>query len=206
MIPYMQRWERPDQFRRGPALFLDRDGVLGAPLAPHQYVWRWEEWEWAGTWMEGAVDAMVAGLLAWPGPVIVVTNQAGLMMAGGNWYDHYHDLNDHLHEVTKGAIDEVVTCPHEAAAGCECRKPAPGMLRYAAAELGADLRQAWLVGDNVGDLQAAEAVGARAVFVGLEEPRVNTLNVWWEADLPAALQLIRKICRQLEINSVDISV
>jgi len=48
---------------------------------------------------------------------------------------------------------------------CDCRKPKPGLLLRAAAELGLDLSRATLVGDKGSDLEAARAVGARAVLV-----------------------------------------
>ena len=48
---------------------------------------------------------------------------------------------------------------------CDCRKPRPGMLRAAAAELGLDLARSWVVGDRVSDLEAGAAVGARTVLV-----------------------------------------
>ncbi len=52
---------------------------------------------------------------------------------------------------------------------CDCRKPAPGLLIRAAAELGrGDLRDAWMIGDSDVDIQAGAAVGATTVLV--EEP------------------------------------
>ena len=66
---------------------------------------------------------------------------------------------------------------------CDCRKPKPGLLLRAAAELGLDLSRATLVGDKGSDLEAARAVGARAVLVltgyglGEWEYRRDTLPV-----------------------------
>ena len=48
---------------------------------------------------------------------------------------------------------------------CECRKPAPGLLLRAAAELDLDLGASWMVGDADTDVTAAHAAGARAVLV-----------------------------------------
>ena len=52
---------------------------------------------------------------------------------------------------------------------CDCRKPAPGLLLDAAAELALDLGASWMVGDADTDVTAAHAAGARAVLV--EHPR-----------------------------------
>jgi histidinol phosphatase-like enzyme len=56
-------------------------------------------------------------------------------------------------------------CPHGPGAGCECRKPAPGLIRQAAADLGADAAQCLVIGDIGADAAAACAAGARAILV-----------------------------------------
>jgi D-glycero-D-manno-heptose 1,7-bisphosphate phosphatase len=48
---------------------------------------------------------------------------------------------------------------------CECRKPRPGLLRRAEAELGIDLPRSWVVGDRISDLKLAWSVGARGALV-----------------------------------------
>ena len=62
-----------------------------------------------------------------------------------------------------GRIDAIYHCPH--AGGCACRKPAPGMLRDAARDLGLSLARTAMVGDRAHDMDAARAVGARLVMV-----------------------------------------
>ena len=42
---------------------------------------------------------------------------------------------------------------------CDCRKPKPGMLLSAAAELGIDLASSWMIGDRATDLEAGAAAG-----------------------------------------------
>ncbi len=63
-------------------------------------------------------------------------------------------------------------CPHHPdgsvdgyAVACRCRKPAPGMLRRAAAELGIDLSEAWMVGDILDDIEAGRRAGCRTVLI-----------------------------------------
>src|SRR5437867_3622323 len=48
---------------------------------------------------------------------------------------------------------------------CRCRKPAPGMLLDAAAELDVDLRASWMIGDTDGDVVAGAAAGCRTVLI-----------------------------------------
>lgn len=45
------------------------------------------------------------------------------------------------------------------------RKPEPGMLLDAAAALGLDLAQSWMVGDRAGDIDAGHAAGCRTIFI-----------------------------------------
>lgn len=53
----------------------------------------------------------------------------------------------------------------ELARTCACRKPAPGMLLDAAAELGVDLASSWMVGDTDADIAAGRAAGCRTVLI-----------------------------------------
>jgi D-glycero-D-manno-heptose 1,7-bisphosphate phosphatase len=48
---------------------------------------------------------------------------------------------------------------------CPCRKPAPGMLLDAAAELGVETRACWMVGDTDADVAAGRAAGCRTVLI-----------------------------------------
>jgi D-glycero-D-manno-heptose 1,7-bisphosphate phosphatase len=45
--------------------------------------------------------------------------------------------------------------------GCGCRKPEPGMLHQAAADLGIDLTRSWAIGDRWTDVQLAATAGLR---------------------------------------------
>ena len=56
-------------------------------------------------------------------------------------------------------------CWHRAEDGCSCRKPKPGLLLQAIAAHGAG-GSAWMVGDGVTDVEAANAAGVQAAFVG----------------------------------------
>jgi D-glycero-D-manno-heptose 1,7-bisphosphate phosphatase len=48
---------------------------------------------------------------------------------------------------------------------CECRKPRPGQLLQAAADLHLDLARSFMIGDRWKDIEAGHAAGARAILV-----------------------------------------
>jgi histidinol phosphatase-like enzyme len=54
-------------------------------------------------------------------------------------------------------------------ARCDCRKPAPGLLLQAAADLELELTGCWMVGDARRDVEAGAAAGCRTVAVGHHE-------------------------------------
>ncbi|MGA2618507.1 MAG: HAD-IIIA family hydrolase [Thermoguttaceae bacterium] len=176
-----------------PAAFLDRDGVI-IENRP-DYVKCWEEVRF----LPGALAALrrlAASHLA----VVIVSNQAsigrGLLAAAAAWEIHRRLVAEI--ERHGGRIDASYFCPHRPESGCDCRKPAAGMLHQAAAELDLDVRHSWMVGDALSDLQAARAAGARAVLVrtgrgAQQEALLSTPGAAdWSVvpDLPAAVDHI----------------
>ncbi|MCW3004162.1 MAG: HAD-superfamily hydrolase subfamily, partial [Conexibacter sp.] len=70
-----------------------------------------------------------------------------------------------------GPFDDVRWCPHVAADACDCRKPAPGLLLAAAAQLGVDPLRCAVIGDIGADVSAARAAGMRGILVPTAETR-----------------------------------
>jgi D-glycero-D-manno-heptose 1,7-bisphosphate phosphatase len=68
-------------------------------------------------------------------------------------------------EAELGAIGPWMICAHGPDEGCGCRKPAPGLVRDAARELGVAPEACAVVGDIGADVEAARRAGARAVLV-----------------------------------------
>jgi D-glycero-D-manno-heptose 1,7-bisphosphate phosphatase len=69
-------------------------------------------------------------------------------------------------------VDGYYHCPHHPDAtipslrlSCDCRKPLPGLLVRAAADLALDLKQSFTVGDRRDDVEAGMAAGTRTVQV-----------------------------------------
>jgi D-glycero-D-manno-heptose 1,7-bisphosphate phosphatase len=94
-----------------------------------------------------------------------------------------------------GQIEGELCCPHLADAGCDCRKPAPGLLRRTREEYRVDLRQAIFVGDSTKDVQTAATVGMPSIMVLSGLGRVAdlvsmSLSCWLTLDLGHSTQLI----------------
>jgi D-glycero-D-manno-heptose 1,7-bisphosphate phosphatase len=77
---------------------------------------------------------------------------------------------------------------------CPCRKPAPGMLLDAAAELDVDLGASWMIGDTDGDVAAGAAAGCQTVLIarpGSRHKRSGTARADVHApDVTAAVDAI----------------
>jgi D-glycero-D-manno-heptose 1,7-bisphosphate phosphatase len=90
-----------------------------------------------------------------------------------------------------GPFDVWEVCPHAPEDGCDCRKPAPGLVLRAAGRLGVDPTDCVVIGDIGADAQAAHAAGAGAVLVPTPVTRPEELPGRLVAvDLTAALCLV----------------
>ena len=155
------------------AVFLDRDGVINVD---HGYVSTWERFEF----LPGVPDALRAlqdaGYL-----LIVVSNQSGI---GRGYYCEadVESLNQavaqHLGSTVGVTLSEFYHCPHhpteaegEFRRQCDCRKPAPGMIRQAVLDHGIDLKTSLLVGDKDSDIEAGRAAGVARLFKVVDSPQ-----------------------------------
>jgi D-glycero-D-manno-heptose 1,7-bisphosphate phosphatase len=148
------------------AVFLDRDGTLVEEV-PYLH-----EPELVRL-LPGAAAALRT--LAGAGfALVVVTNQAGVARGyyGEDAVERVHRRLSELLAAGGVELDGIWHCPHHPdgtvaalARDCRCRKPGPGMLAAAAAELGLDLAASYLVGNHPSDAGAARAAGATPLFV-----------------------------------------
>lgn len=93
----------------------------------------------------------------------VLSNQSGV--ARGLLTDaDVANVNARIEELL-GPFDVWEVCPHSAADGCSCRKPAPGMVHSACRRLGIRASETALIGDIGSDVRAAEAAGAMGILV-----------------------------------------
>lgn len=148
------------EWPRRVAVFLDRDGVINENRA--EYVRSWEQVRF----LDGSLDALRA-LATTPLRTVIVSNQSGIGR-GVMTAAQVEDINARLVAAIRaagGRIDGVYVCPHRPDEECNCRKPRPGLLLQAAADLGLSPRRSYFVGDHRTDLYAAWAAGAQAVLV-----------------------------------------
>jgi D-glycero-D-manno-heptose 1,7-bisphosphate phosphatase len=153
-----------DHTRR--AVFLDRDGTINVEK---NYLHKIEDFEFIPGSPEAIKKLKNAGFM-----VIVVSNQAGV--ARGYFdEDAVNLLHEHIQDELKGydtVIDAFYFCPHHPEKGlgvykvaCGCRKGAPGMLLKAASEHCIDLKNSFMVGDKLADIEAGQRAGCRSVLV-----------------------------------------
>ncbi len=152
--------------REGPAVFLDRDGVL---TVERSYITRPGELEL----VPGAARA-VRALNNSGVRTVVVSNQSAVargLMTEGELAAIHGRLEELLEE--KGAfLDAAYYCPNLLGARVarfarddSCRKPRTGMLEQAACDIGIDLASSYMIGDQVTDIELAERAGLTAVLV-----------------------------------------
>ena len=141
-------------------VMIDRDGVINEDSG--EFIKSVAEWRPIAGSLEAIASLHRAGWL-----VTVVTNQSGV---GRGLYDEatLAQIHEHMRARVRAAGGElagVYYCPHLPDAGCECRKPKPGMFRALERDLGVSVVGAPYIGDRMSDVEAAEAVGARPMLV-----------------------------------------
>jgi D-glycero-D-manno-heptose 1,7-bisphosphate phosphatase len=142
-------------------VFLDRDGVINERL-PGAYVRTWAEFRFLWGVRAGLRLLHDAGYL-----LIAVTNQRGIgrgLMSEGDLAEVHRRMQADL-ALAGAALDDILHCPHDLAADCDCRKPRPGMLVRAIARHAIDPARSWIVGDSSSDLEAGRALGIPGILV-----------------------------------------
>jgi D,D-heptose 1,7-bisphosphate phosphatase len=156
------------------AVFLDRDGVINAP------VWNPDEGIFDTPYeleqfnlIPGVAPAIqrchLMGFL-----VIVISNQPGV--AKGKCTPEFLQKVDSLMYARLAAagarLDGAYYCIHHPEAkvadlrcDCDCRKPKPGLLFEASRQLDLDMEQSWMFGDQERDVLAGAAAGCRTCLI-----------------------------------------
>jgi histidinol-phosphate phosphatase family protein len=141
------------------AIFFDRDGTL---IIDRIYLNDPEQI----TYLPDVFEALA--LLRDAGYVfVIVTNQSGVAR-GIVSLDNLHEIHRriahefHRHDISFAGI---YYAPYSVESNHEMRKPNAGMLTTAAQELGLDLKQSWIMGDRMSDVEAGHRAGSRAVLI-----------------------------------------
>jgi D,D-heptose 1,7-bisphosphate phosphatase len=151
---------------RQTAVFLDRDGTINEEVG---YMDRLEKLKLIPVAAEAIRLINSSGMRA-----VVVTNESGV--ARGLFDEAFVEtVHVRLREMLRGEgafLDGIYFCPHHPTEGrerylltCDCRKPAPGLLLQAAADLNLDPVRSYMVGDTLKDIEAGIRAGARGILV-----------------------------------------
>lgn len=182
--------------RKHAAVFLDRDGTL---VHPAHYPSRREDLR-----LYDGIGPELQALQQVGFRLVVITNQSGIARGYFTEKD-LQAMHDYLRsELERRGVflDGIYHCPHHPdgvipalSIRCECRKPQPGMILQAAADLDLDLRRSWFVGDILDDVEAGNRAGCRTILVdlGTERPPRTRFRApaFIARDTIHALRLIR---------------
>jgi len=148
------------------AIFLDRDGTI---TESGDHLSRLEDMEF--------IDSAMAGLRRMQSfgyPLIIVTNQAGIAKGIFKEEDYFSFRNEMHKQLQENGIiiNAEYFCPHHIEGtvekykiDCNCRKPKTGMLEQAAKDFNLDLKQCWMIGDALSDIQAGKSAGCKTIQV-----------------------------------------
>lgn len=179
------------------AIFLDRDGTIneykGLVTKPELL-----------SLIEGSAQAIAqinnSGYLA-----ILITNQP-VIARGDCTFAQLGEIHNRLEYLLgeQGAyLDAIYFCPHHPDKGfdgerieykidCDCRKPKPGMILQAAQDFNIDLKQSFMVGDDVKDVLAGQAAGCQTAFLLSGKPAHGPVQSPVYKDLPEFVENIMK--------------
>ena len=151
-------------------LILDRDGVLNRERPDGSWITSPSDW----CWEDGALEALVQ--LAEAGfSLSVVTNQSVVGRGLARLADIMAVLARMEDEAAAAGVyfASIQFCPHAPNSGCDCRKPAPGMVEEAVHQSGIAKAQTLLVGDSKRDLLAGHLAGVGVALVRTGKGRVT---------------------------------
>lgn len=139
---------------------LDRDGTI---IVDKVYLKDPDGVEFAPGAIEGLRLLRDAGF-----KLVLITNQSGI--ARGYFdepaLERVHDRLEAMLSAEGLRLEAIYFCPHGPDDGCDCRKPAPGMVRNAMRDLGFGPTQAVIIGDSDADIGVAAATGVIGLRIG----------------------------------------
>lgn len=106
--------------------------------------------------------------------LVVITNQSGV---GRGYFslERAEEMNARLHAMVEALgfrLERIYYCPHRPDAGCNCRKPALGLLIQAASELVFDPRRSVVIGDKESDIEFGQCAGAKTILIAEESAQL----------------------------------
>jgi histidinol-phosphate phosphatase family protein len=141
------------------AIILDKDGTLVDD--PNYYVYKLEDFKLLPGVVEGLKNLSKEFIF------IIVTNQSGIGRGIFTEEDMHKFNNKLLNELKKESIDikKIYHCPHKKEEGCSCRKPSTKYIEEAAKEFNIDIKNSWVIGDHLHDIEMGMKANCRNVYM-----------------------------------------
>lgn len=175
-------------YEKRPAVFLDRDGTI---IKHVDYLHEPERIEFLPDVFPALKRMHEAGVR-----LVVVTNQPGIGTGYFTKDDFFKVNKKFLTEANHAGVkfDRILFCPHSVGDSCGCRKPEPGLLLRAQAELNIDMTRSFMIGDMTTDVEAGFRAGCRTILLrsgfGGSDKRSQTTPDYIVENLLAAADLI----------------
>jgi D-glycero-D-manno-heptose 1,7-bisphosphate phosphatase len=155
------------------AIFFDRDGIINKAIIKDNKPYSPKDF----TELDLVVGIrQLINCLKSEYLIFVITNQPEIAR-GNQTMEEVESINSHL--ASQLSIDGFLICPHDDEDMCECRKPKPGLILWAAEKYNIDLNKSWVIGDRWRDILAGNNAGCRTIFVnyGYDETQPLDRNV-----------------------------
>jgi D-glycero-D-manno-heptose 1,7-bisphosphate phosphatase len=141
------------------AIFIDKDGTLvtDVPYNINPELIRFEAYA-----LEALLSLQQQGF-----HLVIISNQPGIGLGYFGKYE-LENVGQHIKELLLNnniVLHGFYYCPHSPEAGCDCRKPAPGLIRQAAQDMEIDLSKSWMVGDILNDVEAGKRCGCKTILI-----------------------------------------
>jgi D-glycero-D-manno-heptose 1,7-bisphosphate phosphatase len=142
------------------AVILDRDGVINANDEPVNRPDQLRLFPWTATAIRQLNEAGYR--------VMVATNQGGVGLGylSARQLDRIHEHMCDMLARDGAFVEAIAACTHAPHAGCECRKPRPGLIEQLFSLVPFDRTSSFMIGDRESDVEAGLAAGLRTIRIG----------------------------------------
>ncbi|APC96902.1 bifunctional histidinol-phosphatase/imidazoleglycerol-phosphate dehydratase HisB [Francisella frigiditurris] len=178
-------------------LFIDRDGTLIVEPPIDKQVDSIEKLEFFEGVFEALKKLQSAGF-----KLVMISNQDGLGTESFPKadFDAPHDLMLKIFKSQGIEFDEILICPHFSHEDCNCRKPKVGLLMDYLVEQRISLKDSYVIGDRITDVQLANNIKVNPIQIGEDEYKT------WDDIVNAILNKPRVAEIKRVTNETDIFV
>ncbi|HEY0744076.1 MAG TPA: HAD family hydrolase [Chryseosolibacter sp.] len=148
------------------AVFIDKDGTLIKDFPYNVDPQRIQLYEDAGKSLKSLKDN---GFM-----LVMISNQSGVAR-GYFAEEELKRVEEKIQQelASEGVqLDALYFCPHhpegvvdQYSIECDCRKPKPGMIIDASKKLGIRLKESWMIGDILHDIEAGNKAGCKTILI-----------------------------------------